>query len=572
MIPEPTLSAMKILIVDDEPANVALLQYILHASGYDQLRATTDSREAMALYEEHRPDLILLDLMMPHLTGFDILEQLGRRVSREECLPVLVLTADATADTKYQALQAGASDFLTKPFDHVEALLRIRHLLQIRAQHGDLATQKNALEETVATRTSELRQTCRRLETTLAELRSTQQRMIQHERMSALGAMATGLAHDFNNSLSLILGYSELLQNDLLGTPYEARSNEFLGTVITAAQDAAKMFNRLRSFSRSTDTEDLHAGLDLNTLVDQAVTLTRPRWHSQALGAGAAIELRQELEASLPPLVADAAELREMLTNLIFNAVDAMPGGGTLSLRTRRGAGPEEALVLEVADTGVGMAEDVRRRCLEPFFTTKGERGTGLGLAMVYGTVQRHGGTIALHSAPGEGTCFALTLPLHQPEPTVEASDLPLTEQPARRILVVDDQPVLCEILVEYLTEEGHLVQSAFDGVEALRKFQSADGTGFELVITDKAMPGMGGEPLAAELKRLAPQTRIMLLTGYASLSEDGQPPANIDMVVDKPVTRDGLLQAMARVMNGVPGGVPAGGALFADRLEHSVN
>ena len=288
-------------------------------------------------------------------------------------------------------------------------LLRIRHLLQMRDQHRQLAGQKEALEAAVIERTADLRLSNRQLEETLVKLRETQQQVIQHERMSALGSMAAGLAHDFNNSLSLILGYSELLQADLAGSPYQASSDEFLGTIITSARDAAQMFNRLRTFYRAQEAEDPRAGLSLNEVVEQAAAFTRPRWRGQALGEGATIDLALDLTPDLPPLLADAAELRELLTNLIFNAVDAMPRGGTLTLRTRPGSG---AVTLEVADTGVGMDEETSRRCLEPFFTTKGARGTGLGLAMVYGTVQRHGGAIDLQSRVGEGTTVSLHLPL----------------------------------------------------------------------------------------------------------------------------------------------------------------
>ena len=546
MINDPDYTAARLLIVDDEPANVALLQYILGHAGYRHVRATTDPREAMKLFEEHAPDLILLDLMMPHVSGLEVMASLARRVSRADCLPILVLTADVTPDTKYQALQAGASDFLTKPFDHVEVLLRIRHLLQIRHQHQQLAGQKDALEEAVIERTVELRLANSQLEETLVKLRETQQQVIQHERMSALGSMAAGLAHDFNNSLSLILGYSELLQNDLTGTPYQQNSDEFLGTIITSAQDAAKMFNRLRTFYRAQEEEDKHTGLALNGLVEQAVSLTRPRWHGQALGAGVTITLALELAADLPPLVADAAELRELLTNLIFNAVDAMPAGGTLTLRTRH---EPDTVVLEVSDTGVGMDEETSRRCLEPFFTTKGAQGTGLGLAMVYGTVQRHGGVIDLQSRVGEGTTFSLRLPLRSADEAATLDETVFAEQPPRRVLVVDDQPVFTGILRHYLTQDGHHVQTAGDGREALAKFRDA-APPFDLVITDGAMPGMGGEQLAAELKGLAPAVRVILLSGFGGL--DAAPHARhpaVDLALVKPITHAALRAAINRAL-----------------------
>ncbi len=543
-IPE-AYARMKILIVDDEPANIALLQYILTAAGYTQLRCVSDSRQVMAAFDEFQPDLVLLDLMMPFVSGFEIMAQLRRTIPPGDILPILVLTADVNTESKHQALLAGASDFLTKPFDQVEALLRIRHLLQLRSQHRQLARQHDALEEMVSERTGELRNTLSQLEETVSQLRSTQQQVIQHERLSALGSMAAGLAHDFNNSLSLILGYSELLLGELASTPYREKSDEFLGTVITAAQDAARMFGRLRSIFRQADHDQERRPVDLNALVEQAAALTRPRWHGQALGQGVTITLRTVLTPSLPVLLADAAELREMLTNLIFNAVDALPRGGEITLRTRARGGE---VTLEVSDTGTGMDEETRRRCLEPFFTTKGQKGTGLGLAMVYGTVQRHGGRIDLQSVPGKGTTFAFHLPL-QPRPVAdEPASVPVPEfQRPWRILVVDDQPVFVNILRYYLAHDLHTVETAHDGHEALEKFRART---FDLVITDRAMPHMHGEELAAAIKKISPRTRVILLTGYSG-DEARVPAPSLDAVILKPVTHAALRAIISQTMVG---------------------
>ena len=554
---------MRILIVDDEPVNIALLEDLLQFSGYKQVVSTNDPRRVLALCRDQRPDLILLDLNMPMLDGFGVMTQLSGEISLDECVPILVLTADIGLETKRRALSVGATDFLTKPFDPVEVLLRIKNLLKTRHQHLQLSDQKALLEDSVRERTAELRET-------LSQLRDAQNHLIQQERLSALGSMTAGIAHDFNNVLSLILGYSEMLMRSLQRPDGARMASPLLGTIITAAQDAAKMFNRLREFYRPADAGKSRQLLDLNALVEQAAALTRPRWHGQALGQGVTIELCCELAPGLPELLADAAELREMLTNLIFNAVDALPEGGTITLRTALEAAPAAddslgTLVLEVADTGVGMSEETRRRCLEPFFTTKGTRGTGLGLAMVYGTLQRHGGSIDLRSAPGAGTRFSLRFPLNSPALAAAAKPGEADELRARRILVVDDQAVLCEILVEYLTGEGHHVDTALDGYEALEKFRAAGDSGeeFDLIITDRAMPGMSGEQLATGVKTMGPRTRIILLTGYAAMSDTEECPPCIDMVVDKPVTREALRQAVVRVMaNGVR---PTGMRVLAD-------
>ncbi len=556
------LLGMRILIVDDEPVNIALLEDLLQFSGYSQVVSTSDPRRVLGLCQNRRPDLILLDLNMPLLDGFGVMKQLSGEIAVSECVPILVLTADIGLETKRRALSAGATDFLTKPFDPVEVLLRIKNLLKTRHQHLQLSDQKTLLEDSVRERTAELRET-------LSQLRDAQNHLITQERLSALGSMTAGIAHDFNNVLSLILGYSEMLMRSLQRPDGARMATPLLGTIITAAQDAAKMFNRLREFYRPADAGKSSQLMDLNALVEQAVALTRPRWHGQALGQGVTIELRCELGAGLPELFADAAELREMLTNLIFNAVDALPAGGQITLRTARQAGSapadEGALLLEVADTGVGMSEETRRRCLEPFFTTKGTRGTGLGLAMVYGTVQRHGGSIDLQSTPGAGTRFILRFPLRQPAAAVVVALDNAVDRNAHRILVVDDQAVLCEILVEYLTGDGHQVETALDGYEALEKFRAATarGDGFGLLITDRAMPGMSGEHLATGVKAMEPCTRIILLTGYAAMGSTDECPPCIDMVVDKPVTRDALRQAVVKVMADSPS--PVGRRVLVD-------
>ncbi len=530
---------MRILIVDDEPVNVALLEDMLGFSEFTNYVSTTDPRQVLRLCREHRPDLLLLDLNMPFIDGFGVMRQIADEYPPADCVPILVLTADISLETKRRALSAGATDFLTKPFDPVEVVLRINNLLRTRRQHVLLSDQKALLEEAVRERTGELQDT-------LASLRDAQGRMVQQERLSALGAMTAGIAHDFNNVLSLILGYSEMLRRSLTQPGGAASADVLLGTVINAAQDAARMFGRLREFYRPADQGQARKMVDLNQLVEQAAELTRPRWHGQALGQGATIQLRKDLCPGLPSLLADAAELREMLTNLIFNAVDALPRGGEITLRTRVEAGE---VVLEVGDTGTGMDEETRRRCLEPFFTTKGQKGTGLGLAMVYGTVQRHGGRIDLQSTPGEGTTFIFHLPVEAKIPEAAAPKAADVHQ-SLSILTVDDQPVLCEILAEHLTEDWHTVETAADGREALEMFRAkAGGHPYDLVITDKAMPHMNGEQLAAAIKAMIPGTRVILLTGYGATGDGSLLPANIDMVVDKPVTRQALREAVARVM-----------------------
>src|SRR6185437_7277509 len=238
------------------------------------------------------------------------------------------------------------------------------------------------------------------------DLRQTQQTVMQQERLRALGQMASGIAHDINNAISPVSLYTEsLLEREQLSE----RARGYLGTIQRAIDDVARTVARMREFYREREEQLTLERVDLNRAVGQVVELTRPRWNDQPQQRGVMIDLVTELAADLPSIMGAEHEIRDALTNLVFNAVDAMPAGGSLTLRTRTREDASGARVLvEVCDSGIGMDEDTRRHCLEPFYTTKGERGTGLGLAMVYGTVQRHGGDMEIESELGRGTTVRL--------------------------------------------------------------------------------------------------------------------------------------------------------------------
>lgn len=526
---EPT-----ILIVDDEPANVRLLERILTQAKYTSTVSTNFSGDVLRLVREHDPDLILLDLHMPPPDGFALLALLAESTSPGAFRPVLVLTADITSKAKLRALAAGAHDFLTKPFDRAEVVLRVGNLLRTRQLHRQVQSHNRTLEETVAKRTGEL-------QAALYQLESTQKQVVQQERLRALGLMASGVAHDFNNALSVILGFSEILLMDARELPGGEAFTGHLQTIITAALDGAEMVTRLREFHRPAGlVGEPRVSVDLNDLATQCVTLTQPRWNAQALQEKKVITVRTELGIA-STIAGDPAELREALTNLIFNAVDAMSQGGVITLRTTELDG---WVTIEVADTGVGMTEEVRRQCLEPFFSTKGERGTGLGLAMVYGIVDRHGGTLEIVSAVGEGTTFRLRFPRGEGSEAAETESLHMER--LLRILVADDQPVLCDILAEYLEHDWHTVVIAHSGPEALEKFRTEP---CDLVITDQAMPGLAGDELAAIVKAEHPGTRVILLTGFGEAGAAAPP--HVDLVLAKPTTLVDLRRGIVRVMMG---------------------
>ncbi|HKW84575.1 MAG TPA: ATP-binding protein, partial [Burkholderiaceae bacterium] len=324
------------------------------------------------------------------------------------------------------------------------------------------------------------------------------------------------------------------------------RGRGYLVTIARAIDDVAATVARMREFYRQREPQLLLAPVRLNQLVQQVVDLTRARWSDMPLQRGAVIRLEIELAPDLPALLGVESEVREALINLVFNAVDAMPEGGVLTLRTRGAAAvsqppsqPASHAVVEVIDTGVGMDEDTRRRCLEPFFTTKGERGTGLGLAMVYGVAQRHGAEVEIDSALGRGT----TVRLHFPVPAVEpASSVVLPSQAPTgrlRILIVDDDPLLLKSLSDTLEADGHVVVAANGGQAGIDTFQAAlqqADEAFDAVITDLGMPYVDGRKVAAAIKESADDTPVILLTGWGQwLVADGEVPTHVDRVLSKP-------------------------------------
>ena len=382
------------------------------------------------------------------------------------------------------------------------------------------------------------------------DLRQSQHTVMQQERLRALGQMASGIAHDINNAISPVSLYTEsLLERE---TNLSDRARGYLTTIQRAIEDVATTVARMREFYRERETQLTLARVDVNKTVQQVVELTQPRWSDLPQQRGVMVELKTELAASLPDIMGAENEIRDALTNLIFNAVDAMPNGGTLSMSTSKVMGETERVSIDVTDTGVGMDDDTRRRCLEPFYTTKGERGTGLGLAMVYGMVQRHSAELVIDSAPGQGTTIRLLFPSHTSSLVSTARYATLAALSRRlRILLIDDDPMLIKSLQDTLQDDGHLVTATHGGRAGIDAFAAArqGSERFDAVITDLGMPHLDGRKVASSIKSLSAETPVILLTGWGQrLISENEIPAYVDKVLAKPPRLTELRAALAEL------------------------
>ena len=360
------------------------------------------------------------------------------------------------------------------------------------------------------------------------ELRETQVQLVQSEKLNALGEMAAGVAHDFNNILAAILGRTQLLIRDT-HDPAVARQ---LQVIEQAARDGAQAVRRVQEFTRIRHDEGF-APLDINAVLADVIELTRAAWETDAKARGVTIRVRRSLEARAA-IAGNASELREVMTNLILNAVDAMPKGGELHVESED---RDAEVVVRVRDTGVGMDAQTSGRVFDPFFTTKAGKGTGLGLSVAYGIVTRHRGAVTVSSAPQAGSEFVLRFPAIEAERPAPADPSPRAPVAALRVLVVDDEEPVVTVLVETLRALGLHVTAAIGGRQGLDRFVELKP---EIVFTDLGMPDLNGWDLAIAIKARRPETQVVLVTGWGTQIEPGMARSRgVDYIMPKPFALD---------------------------------
>jgi signal transduction histidine kinase len=582
-----------VLIVHDDKIVSHTMQDQLSRENY-RVVAISNVAEALQRIRVERFGIIMADQLMPETPGTEFL-----RICRE-IQPLssrIIITGMASAPGLEEAITRGdAFRVLRKPWTRVDLMLALtqatdryglmeqleaatretrrqrsdlaalgrqlesyhqqledvtgrkianEHLeMRVRERTEELAWANLALESEISERRRaefQLRETNQRLQKALEELHATQRQVIQQERLRALGKMAGGVAHDFNNALIPILGYAELLieRSELLDD--RAVALKYLQLMRTAAKDATAVVGRLREFYRERDETELFEPVDLPEALNEAISMTQPRWHDEALAQGVHIVVEQDFQL-VPAIACHSGEIREVVTNLLFNAVDALPQGGRIVVRTYS---REQKAVFEVQDDGIGMTEEVRARCLEPFVTTKGERGTGLGLAMVYGIVQRHHGEIEIESKLGEGTLVRVQLPFYRGVNAAQAAE-ETSVSSKLRILLVDDEQVVREVIALFLRHQAHEVEVTPSAIEALRLVREQK---FDLVITDHAMPRMTGGNFVATLRSAGFQIPILMLTGFGELMTTSDSiPTGVTKLLNKPVTMEDLRSAIAAI------------------------
>jgi CheY-like chemotaxis protein len=379
----------------------------------------------------------------------------------------------------------------------------------------------------------------------LDELLSTHHQTVQQERLRAFREMAGEVAHDFNNTLSGILARAQLLLADVQD-PDVRRSLRMIEQV---ALEGAWVVRRFQDFSRTRPSRPFQP-VDVNALVEEIANSARSRWSQQLTARGITGEVRCET-SQVPSVSGDMAELRQVLTSIALNALDAMPEGGNLTFRTGRENG---RVYCQVADTGIGMTEQVRRHIFDPFFTTKREKGKGFGLSGAYAIVDRHGGEITVQSEPDKGAVFTVWLPVPSdavealPDPARAATPAPVPAatpaSPAKttvgaKILVVDDSEEVREVLRELLSRHGYSVVTCPDGESGLVELESR---AFDLAMLDLGLPGISGLEVAHRLKPRWPATQVALMTGYGDrMGPEDAHAKGVDFVLAKPFSLDQL-------------------------------
>jgi signal transduction histidine kinase len=475
------------LIVDDEPRMTESAKAALDGMGFE-IETSNCSTEALTRLKTENYDVALLDVRMPGLTGYQILDALQQEETQTECI---IMTGDVSLDTAIEAIRRGASDYVRKPFDPDELLIRVNNAFkkrQLKAEHQQVEVEKLNLER---------------------QLR-------QSQKLEAIGTLAGGIAHDFNNVLSIILGNTELA---CAVVPEGDHVRDNLEKILIASNRAREMINQLLSFTRKTDTN--REPLELNTVVTESLKLLRASLPTNIL-------IRPDMPEVSFVVQGDSTQIHQIMINLCTNAAHAMEDtGGVLEVKlgstlidpaAADGAvlKPGSYVSLTVSDTGRGIDPEICDRIFDPYFTTKDSgKGTGMGLAVVHGIVKSHGGAITVFSEPNVKTAFQVLLPIADAAaPQTDSATKAALPTGRERILLVDDEEMVVDIVKQMVQKLGYMVDASTDSRAALKMFQD-NPKKYDLVVTDQTMPNLTGKQLGEAMREIRPEIPIILCSGF---------------------------------------------------------
>jgi PAS domain S-box-containing protein len=372
----------------------------------------------------------------------------------------------------------------------------------------------------------------------ITEKKKMEAELFRAEKLRALAEMASGVAHDFNNALAAILGNTQLL----LYTAQDEESKETLRTIEKVARDSGQTVRRLQNFTKKRVPQEL-SSVDVNSIIKDSIEITKPKWKDEAQRRGVPIEIVSTFEV-IPPVSGNDSELRGVFTNMILNALEAMPEGGKIEICTFK---KKENVIIQISDTGIGIAEETKKKIFEPFFTTKPFTNTGLGLSMSYGIIKRFGGEIEVASELGYGATFTIMLPVGEVEE--DEAVLPQTIKQGRqaRILVIDDEEVVRSVLSRTLANVNHQVTLATNGEKGVQLFKEGK---FDMVLTDLGMPGMSGWEVCRMIKEISPDTPVGMITGWgAEMNQSKMDEYGLDFLISKPFDLGQILNVVAETM-----------------------
>ena len=375
--------------------------------------------------------------------------------------------------------------------------------------------------------------------TDISERKKTEEALIRSEKLKALGEMAGGVAHDFNNLLAIILGNAQLLERGVERYKLE-EIKERLRIIAQTAYEGGETVRRLQHFTRGEVSKEDYAQIDLNEIIRSSISSSSPRWKDEAEKEEITVKVKEEL-GHIPLILGNRAQMMEVLTNLVFNSVDAMKKGGQITVKTEE---KNNKVYLYFSDTGEGISRRIKNKIFDPFFTTKGPKASGLGLSVSYGIIKGHGGDIEVESKRGEGSTFTITLLIPSEVPLKKGKTKRQEKVPCKKILVIDDEEGVRDVLGRILENEGHRVVLAGTSREGLEKFEQDNGEltlagmqdKFNLVLTDLGMPEISGRELAGKIKKIDPNVPVGLITGWAvAATQEKMKEEGVDFILFKP-------------------------------------